>query len=72
MRDTASITMSQVSVIVGALGYFILPLDLIPDLVPLLGFSDDLAALVACVKALVSSITPKIKEKAKRKLETWF
>ncbi|MBQ3207242.1 MAG: DUF1232 domain-containing protein [Bacteroidales bacterium] len=60
------------AVIVGALGYFILPLDLIPDLVPLLGFSDDLAALVACVKAIIDNVTPEIKEKANRKLETWF
>ena len=60
------------AVIAGALGYFILPLDLIPDIVPLLGFSDDLAALVACVKAIISNVTLEVKEKANRKLETWF
>lgn len=31
--------------IIGALGYFILPVDLIPDYLPVIGFSDDLAAL---------------------------
>lgn len=35
------------AIIIGALGYFILPLDFIPDAIPVLGFSDDLAALVA-------------------------
>ena len=33
------------ALIIGALGYFILPLDLIPDLIPLVGFTDDLAAI---------------------------
>lgn len=60
------------AMIIGALGYFILPIDIIPDILPILGFTDDLAALAACVKALVSSITPEIKEKAKRKLSDWF
>ena len=31
--------------IVGALGYFILPLDLVPDALPLVGYTDDLAAI---------------------------
>lgn len=58
--------------IYGALGYFILPVDLIPDAIPVVGFSDDFAALVACVIAVSSNITPEIEQQAKDKLADWF
>ena len=63
---------SKKAIIYGALGYFILPLDLIPDAIPVVGFSDDLAALVWCVAAVASSITPQIKQQAKDRLTNWF
>lgn len=59
-------------IIYGALGYFILPIDLIPDAIPIAGFSDDLAALVACVAAVSMCITPEIKAQAETKLKDWF
>jgi uncharacterized membrane protein YkvA (DUF1232 family) len=59
-------------VILGALGYFILPLDFIPDIIPIAGFTDDLSALVVALIAVTKSITPEIKEKARDKLHTWF
>jgi len=67
-----STPMAKKSIIYGALGYFILPIDLIPDVIPVVGFSDDLAALIAAATAVSSSITPAIKEEAKAKLEDWF
>lgn len=71
--STASTTpMSKKSIIYGTLGYFILPIDLIPDVVPVVGYSDDLTALVACVTAVASCITPAIKRQAERKLHDWF
>ena len=60
------------SLILGALGYFILPLDLIPDAIPVVGFSDDLAALVAVYVAMKHSITPEIELQAQSRLEKWF
>ena len=51
------------AVIMGALGYFILPFDLLPDLLPFAGLADDWAALVAAVAYVASAITPSIKEK---------
>lgn len=59
-------------IIYGALGYFILPLDLVPDAIPVVGFSDDLAALLWCVATVASSLTPEIKSQAEAKLTDWF
>lgn len=58
--------------IFGALGYFILPIDLIPDAIPVAGYTDDLAALFWALHAVWSNVTPDIKIKAKRKLKEWF
>lgn len=65
-------TLKDKSLIYGALGYFILPVDLIPDAIPMVGFSDDLAALVAVYVAMRRSITPAIEDQAKERLTKWF
>ena len=59
-------------VILGALGYFIFPTDFIPDFIPIVGFTDDIAAILACIKAVKSNITPAVKEQAIKKLNDWF
>ena len=58
--------------ILGALGYFILPIDLIPDFIPIAGYTDDLAALVWGVYCVIKSITPDVKAQAAAKLHEWF
>ena len=58
--------------IIGALGYFILPIDLIPDFIPIAGYTDDLAALVWGVYCVIKSITPDVKAQAAAKLHEWF
>ena len=56
------LTPSQKALIYGALGYFILPVDVIPDLLPV-GFTDDFAALAAVITLLIKNINdPKKKE----------
>ena len=55
--------------IAGTIVYFILPVDFIPELVPILGITDDAAALVACISAITSSVTPEIKEKALKRID---
>lgn len=60
------------SVIIGALGYFIFPVDFIPDFVPIAGFSDDLSALLAVIVAVALYIDEDTKSKAKAKLHVWF
>lgn len=56
----------------GALGYFILPIDLIPDFLPVAGYTDDLAALAWAFYSVAKNVTPEIKEQAKSKLHEWF
>ena len=58
--------------ILGALGYFILPIDLVPDFIPIAGYTDDLAALTWGVYCVIKSITPEVKAQAAAKLHEWF
>ena len=52
--------------LLAAVGYFVLPIDAIPDLLPFLGFTDDAAVLAAAIAAVAGSITPVHREKAKQ------
>lgn len=60
------------AIIAGALGYFILPMDFLPDAMPLAGYTDDMTALVWALKSVWENITPEIKEKAREKMRKWF
>lgn len=51
-------------VIVGALGYLVLPMDLIPDVIPGVGYSDDLGALVAALGTVAAYVKDEHKSKA--------
>ena len=55
-----------------SLGYFILPIDFIPDITLGVGYADDMAALLWALKAVWDNITPDIERKAKAKLHEWF
>ena len=63
------VSLRHKATIIGALGYLILPVDLIPDFIPILGFTDDAAALAAALKTIKSSITPEIEARAKAKAD---
>lgn len=54
--------------LLAALGYFVLPIDAIPDVMPLLGFTDDAAVIAAAIAAVAGSITIEHREKARRTL----
>lgn len=60
------------SLIIGGLGYFILPADFLPDLIPGIGFTDDLTALISVVVAVALFIDEGVKAKAKERLHVWF
>ena len=51
-------------VLVGAIAYFVMPFDVLPDVLPLLGFTDDAALLTAAIASVAGSIKPKHREKA--------
>lgn len=70
--DSSSLSAKDRALIIGALGYFILPLDLVSDLMPAIGFLDDAAILVAIVKLLIVGIDNKVIAQAKSKLSQWF
>ncbi len=60
------------AMIIGALGYMISPLDVMPDAIPIVGLTDDLAVLLYVLKKVWTEIDPEIQEKSKEKLSKWF
>ena len=58
--------------IVAALGYFISPVDAVPDVLPVVGYSDDLAILVGALAAVAGSIKKSHKKAAKDKVDDIF
>jgi uncharacterized membrane protein YkvA (DUF1232 family) len=60
------------AIILGALGYFILPFDIIPDFIPVVGYTDDLAALLFALKLVYDDITPEIEAQAKAAVRSFF
>ena len=58
--------------IYGALGYFLLPLDILPDFLPLAGYTDDLTAVIWAIHAVWKNITPEVKAQAAAKTREWF
>ncbi|MDE5975641.1 MAG: DUF1232 domain-containing protein [Muribaculaceae bacterium] len=57
--------------VAAALGYFILPLDFIPDAIPG-GFADDAAALLYVVKHIWGNLSEDTFSKARQRLKEWF
>ena len=66
-------TPAQVRVsLMAALAYLIMPFDLFPDFMPLVGFSDDFVALTAVLSIWSKYMTPSIRIRAERKLNKLF
>jgi uncharacterized membrane protein YkvA (DUF1232 family)/uncharacterized tellurite resistance protein B-like protein len=60
------------TVVVGALTYFISPVDAIPDILVGIGFKDDLGVLLAAIATVSVYIDAKTKEQAQQKMSDWF
>jgi uncharacterized membrane protein YkvA (DUF1232 family) len=56
------------AVLLGALAYFVLPFDVFPDLMPVLGFTDDAAVLATAIKLVVDHMRPAHREAARQAL----
>ena len=54
--------------LLGALAYFVLPFDIAPDLLPLIGYGDDAAVLAAAVKLVIDHIRPEHRDAARAAL----
>lgn len=60
------------AVIIGALGYFIIPIDAIPDIIPILGYTDDLAMLTTAFTTVNMYIKQEHRKNAEETLNKWF
>ena len=58
--------------IYGALAYFILPLDAIPDLLPGAGYVDDMGVLGAALLTVASHVDASVKRRARERMREWF
>ena len=59
-------------IVIGALAYFIAPIDAIPDFVAGIGYTDDLGALMAALLQASLYVDDDVKDKARVKLAEWF
>lgn len=66
------IPMKDKAILIGALGYLALPLDLIPDFIPIAGFADDFSALIAAYQMVKGNITDNVKANAAKTMADWF
>lgn len=66
------VSVKDKAIIIGALGYLISPLDVIPDAIPIAGLGDDLAVLIYVLNKVWGDVSEDVKEKAKSKLSKWF
>jgi len=60
------------NIIIGAIGYFISPIDAIPDLTPILGYTDDIGVLSFGLVTIACYVDKEVKAKSKGQLTKWF
>jgi len=59
-------------IMLGALGYLISPIDALPDLTPLLGYTDDAGVLAFALVVVSGHINEEVKVQARERLNGWF
>lgn len=67
-----AVSVKDKAIIIGALGYLISPLDVIPDAIPIAGLGDDLAVLLYVLRKVWGNVPDEVKSKAHEKLSKWF
>jgi uncharacterized membrane protein YkvA (DUF1232 family) len=60
------------NIIIGVIGYFIAPIDAIPDLTPFFGYTDDIGILSFGLVTIACYVNEDVKENARQKLHKWF
>jgi len=59
-------------IVLGALGYFISPIDGVPDLTPFIGYTDDFGVMMFALVTISAYVNKDVKEQDKTQLEKWF
>ena len=70
--ESENVPIKEKAIIIGALGYLISPLDVMPDAIPIAGLSDDLAVLIFVLHKVWNQVSDEVKTKARGKLSKWF
>ena len=70
--ESDKISLKDKAFIIGALGYLISPLDVIPDAIPIAGLGDDLAVLIYVLNKVWGNVNEDVKAKSRDKLLQWF
>ena len=70
--ESDKISLKDKAIIIGALGYLISPLDVIPDAIPIAGLGDDLAVLIYVLNKVWGNVNEDVKAKSREKLLQWF
>lgn len=72
VTDNPNLPSKTKATIIGALGYLISPLDLVPDVLPVVGYTDDAGAVALAIAMAQAFIDQKVKDKAKAKIDEIF
>ena len=69
--QSPKVSATNKAMIIGALGYLISPIDVVPDAIPIAGLADDLGVLVFVLKKVWTDVDPDIQVKARQRLAKW-
>lgn len=72
LMQSDKVSLKDKAIIIGALGYLISPIDVVPDAIPIAGLADDLAVLLYALGKVWIQVDDNLKDKAKEKLSKWF
>lgn len=59
-------------IVLGALGYLITPIDAIPDLTPILGYTDDIGVLTFGLMTIACHVDMQVRMNARKQMKAWF
>lgn len=70
--QSENVSLKDKAIIIGALGYLISPLDVVPDAIPIAGLGDDMAVLIYVLHKVWGNVSDDVKKKAHDRLSRWF